>query len=62
MFEERKIAYYRVSDPLENLKIGINIREGSKIGKDGEVKPSFSSNRVIGWQEKIFSPRFDIVF
>jgi len=57
MFEQRKTAYYRVNDPLEYLKIGVNIREGSKIGKDGEVIPSFSDNRVIDWQEKIFGPR-----
>lgn len=57
MFEDRKTVYYRVNDPLEYLKIGINIREGSKIGKDGEIKPTFSENKVIDWQEKIVGPR-----
>jgi hypothetical protein len=54
------VAYYRVSDPLENFKLRVTVREIPRVDPTGDDKSALTKPIEVdlSWQEKILGPRF----
>lgn len=53
------VAYYHVEDPIENLKIRINVREMARplnFGGMPEEHEYFNEEISLSWQQKLYSP------
>lgn len=53
------VEYYRTTDPLENFKLKVCIREVSRVKKSLDLnneEEEANISEIVSWQQKLFSP------